>query len=373
MVRRNVNPAYRTDPSRTMVAPPRRPRGSPGSFPSTARAGRGVRRALAAGGSTAASPRGRRSKGGIVIRPTHVRVERAGTPPARLGDPRLRLLAGEVDLDERGNRQRFAADSVGASGTSSQSSFTTVALRLCRWPMKCQRKRVAVDVRASPRDPARGSRRRPRFRPRRARPGRRPRRTWSRRRSSPPGRPRRGCARSRSRISQATRAMHSLPPRAACRRGGARRRARRDTPCRGRRGRRARSRPRATPARRRSRGRAFRRARGRARTRGGTARRPPRPPRSSTARSPARRPRRAKPPPSACTPGDRRSRRAGRASPRAGRPAPACRRSARASAIGRQSAASASSGSPRSSVQSPSPRSPREPAWARRTSAEWCW
>ena len=95
--------------------------------------------------------------------------------------------------------------------------------------------------------------------------------------------------------------------------------------------------------------------------RGGTAPRPPRPPRSSTGRSPARRPR-------------RRGRRRAPARPKSAIPPsrprqPACRTAsagvppfARASAIGRQSAASASSGSPRSSVQSPSPRSPREPA-----------
>ena len=80
--------------------------------------------------------------------------------PRRRGSPRA----------APGSSTRRAAESEPTECTSSQSRFTTLTLFDCRWPMKCQRKRVAVERVLLARGLARGSRRPPRCPPPRARP-----------------------------------------------------------------------------------------------------------------------------------------------------------------------------------------------------------
>ena len=105
----------RSRPGRTW-RPPRRRRGSPATCPSTARAGRASR----------ASSRRRRKygrdasasslAGGIVISPRTSRIQLEETREVVRRDARLRRLARQVHLDERGNgqplRRRFGPEGV---------------------------------------------------------------------------------------------------------------------------------------------------------------------------------------------------------------------------------------------------------------------
>ena len=119
---------------------PLRRRGSPGSCPSTARARpasrASSRRRRKYGRDSSGSSRERRHRRQAADLDRRALEERL---EVRRFDARLRRLAGEVHLDERGDRQPRAADSEASECTSSQTAFTSGALRLWRCPMKCQR------------------------------------------------------------------------------------------------------------------------------------------------------------------------------------------------------------------------------------------
>ena len=320
-------------------------------------------------GSTAGTPPGRRASGGIVIRPRTSRVGARNAPSSSGGTPDFVGLAGEVDLDERGDRRAAAPRTRESSEwTSSHIAFTTFALRLWRWPMKCQRK-------VSPYTACFASRSCARFSPTTSTPA------WAstpmsstdtyfvaattvtsgptsariartargsshgRRRSSPGGRSGRVAAVREEELRVAAgaeiRALDVLDAGGAKRPlGGASSRSSRP------------SRTTSSPKPSRN------------------VPRPPPRPRSSTARSRGRSQRRARRRARATPSG--RSRRAGRASRRGGRRRPDASPFARTSATGRQSAAKASIGPPGSSDQRPSPGSPSFPARRTRRRAPAC-
>ena len=318
-----------------------------------------------------------RCSGGIVIRPLTFAYEREEILQIALRMPGLRLLAGEVDLDERRDRRAArAADSLESEWQSSQSSFTTVRLAALQVADEVPAEGVAVAsvlglevlraVLADDLDPGLGQRAQVLER----------RRTSSPRRSSRRGRARLGCARSSRAPSQAIRPTTPCRPVPASSRRCEKKRSGWQ-PCRGRRARPARSPRRAAPARPRSRGRACRRARcsapkARAERLGHVladlvaARPDPGPDdrgeRAAAERLHARR-------------DD--SGRAGRASPRAEPPAPACRRSSPTErdrqAVGGRARSIGRPGSSRPEPVTATASRRDDPAGsARRTSAQWC-
>ena len=78
--------------------------------------------------------------GGIVIRPTTFAYSGRNSSSSASGIPDFDSSPERLTSTSAGIVSFFAADSLESEWQSSQSSFTTAALRLCRWPMKCHRK-----------------------------------------------------------------------------------------------------------------------------------------------------------------------------------------------------------------------------------------
>ena len=252
--------------------PPRRRRASPATSPSRARSARArsasSRRRRNHGRDASGSP----ASGGMVISP---RIDGYAREPARdlLGrDARLRRLAGEVDLEQRGDGQP-PRGRVGVERVH-ELADPVHDLHLVRLQVadEMPAKRVAVDARACARGPGRGSPRRPRRPPRRARRARSSgtyfvATTTVTRRTRPP----RG-----AQVPLAERRRRSSASSPRARRGASRARSRRDRRAPRRAAARA---PRRAPVPRGSRARAGRRRRPRGRRAGaGSSRSPSSPP-----------------------------------------------------------------------------------------------